>query len=307
MRVSPVLLETIERYHSLPRNCRIYPIRTTARQWKIPIYSKHKCGDICKITYIITCNAQGEHYVNIVNNPDYNNHGCSYSNLINQSIIKLTDFDENDPQTIDGEMLYGRQIVVPDREIFLYINFPVKYPKKIKIKSKDSYGFTLCHLLQTIRSVYEWIYQHEEDTATKKTFIIEKYCECNDVIIKYTETDETDTNCSICYETLDTNVIETSCEHRFHKNCIDEWLSQQQTCPLCRECLTVCDACNNTKITHIIYEGKIIPSELRNGLQRNLTNGVFGIYDYDIDHLLIEDLIYYRFCKTLFINILDHK
>jgi hypothetical protein len=42
-------------------------------------------------------------------------------------------------------------------------------------------------------------------------------------------------NCSICLETIDhTNIKSLGCNHKFHVNCIDEWLQIRRQCPLCR-------------------------------------------------------------------------
>ena len=47
-----------------------------------------------------------------------------------------------------------------------------------------------------------------------------------------------DSNCSICLVDLqnDTNLIQLTCEHYFHEECITEWLSMNDipNCPLCR-------------------------------------------------------------------------
>ena len=48
------------------------------------------------------------------------------------------------------------------------------------------------------------------------------------------ESDVESEDCPICMETLDTNVIVTHCEHKFHSNCLMEWNLQNTTCPLCR-------------------------------------------------------------------------
>ena len=43
--------------------------------------------------------------------------------------------------------------------------------------------------------------------------------------------------CPICLEELESEIKETSCEHTFHKYCLDKWLETKNSCPLCRESL----------------------------------------------------------------------
>lgn len=44
-----------------------------------------------------------------------------------------------------------------------------------------------------------------------------------------------DENCSICLEPMiDNRVKVINCSHNFHKDCLDEWLVRQRSCPLCR-------------------------------------------------------------------------
>ena len=48
-------------------------------------------------------------------------------------------------------------------------------------------------------------------------------------------TDNTDA-CAICLEPLcEKPVREIKCHHLFHKHCIDRWVQNHDTCPLCRE------------------------------------------------------------------------
>ncbi|CAF1222707.1 unnamed protein product [Adineta steineri] len=42
--------------------------------------------------------------------------------------------------------------------------------------------------------------------------------------------------CLICLENLSSNKTETfSCQHTFHRNCLEEWFKIERTCPLCRQ------------------------------------------------------------------------
>ena len=42
------------------------------------------------------------------------------------------------------------------------------------------------------------------------------------------------TRCSICLETLHPRFLELACTHHFHSKCIETWLKNNTTCPLCR-------------------------------------------------------------------------
>jgi len=42
-------------------------------------------------------------------------------------------------------------------------------------------------------------------------------------------------NCSICLELMDTKFITTNCGHKFHTDCYYKTLQYTTTCPLCRQ------------------------------------------------------------------------
>jgi len=60
------------------------------------------------------------------------------------------------------------------------------------------------------------------------------------VINRVKDTMATDNNCSICFEPMINNVATAlPCGHRFHKGCIQNWLSRSQgKCSLCRSVIT---------------------------------------------------------------------
>lgn len=45
---------------------------------------------------------------------------------------------------------------------------------------------------------------------------------------------EEKTNCTICLDELESTGSKLPCGHKFHKNCIGQWLQRASTCPLCR-------------------------------------------------------------------------
>lgn len=57
--------------------------------------------------------------------------------------------------------------------------------------------------------------------------------------------------CSICFVDFDwnnENLVVLKCGHIFHKDCIDIWINQQQTCPTCRVILSFSKKQKNKKL-----------------------------------------------------------
>ncbi len=303
------------------KNTRIYPLRTTSSIWKIKLYSKHICNDMCKLAYLHEYLPDNSSIMFIIDNPNYVDGRCPYSMKLNTSSVQISNYNKRDPNTIDGELLFYNNIVIPDKEIYLNISFPLKDPKNILIKSDNELGFSLSYLLNKIKNVYKWIYQEEENTTSIKTFKIIDQCNC---ILDKTENilnsliDIKDINgingindinniykdekCSICLENLKDNLKKTRCNHMFHKDCINEWVipNSKNTCPLCRNNLYLCE---NNCVNGIIYKeyiGKVIPRHLRGISSRNITDGIFGIYGYDIEDLFIDEMLYNSVTKVLY-------
>ena len=55
------------------------------------------------------------------------------------------------------------------------------------------------------------------------------------VCIKETRTEENMCSICLCGLTSSGDNITTTCNHVFHKECIDRWIGQSDNCPLCRK------------------------------------------------------------------------
>lgn len=288
------------------KKTRVYPLRTSSDEWKIKIFSKHICNNKCKFSYIEQIYDRNSTIMFIINNPSYKDGKCQYSSLITPSYIDFSSFDINIPKTIDGELLYENNIVIPDNKIYIMFDFPLKNPKKIVVKSNNILGFSLLELLNKIKNVYKWIYTEEEKTCSIKNHLIKKYCECNNTnnydYIK-DDKDDKDENCGICLENI-SNISKTECNHFFHKECLLKWIKVgKNSCPICRSTLYKCKKCING-ITYLYYKGKVVPKDVRGiDINRNETDGIFNIYDYDMEDILLEDMYYNKKTKILKLNV----
>ena len=59
----------------------------------------------------------------------------------------------------------------------------------------------------------------------------------NSTLFVYTDEENPLPDCSICHSAFSNNDIcrkINACQHSFHQSCIDSWLNQHNTCPLCR-------------------------------------------------------------------------
>lgn len=41
-------------------------------------------------------------------------------------------------------------------------------------------------------------------------------------------------DCSICLDQNDLGFVQTTCDHIFHKSCLNDWFAKQKNCPICR-------------------------------------------------------------------------
>ena len=282
---------------------RLYPIRFSRNYWTIPIVTEHICDpNICSKN--LQLNTETRELEEVLNK-DYKNGRCKNGNLLYPTFVPLSTFNYTNPHGSLGPLYKPDQIVIKDPIFDISIDFPLRNPTRVKINTGGS-ETTLRDLLFYITDAYKKIYNEEEETASLKEFVFKRDCDCNtmDSIEKIIPPHSKQGVCSICYDDFENNPLAVlKCGHKFIYNCISSWVNSDKTsCPLCRENVLNCDKCNGTKMIDYIQSYKVIPTYLRDDVFRNETDGKYGIYQYDIDHLVIEYLMYNNNTKTLLLQ-----
>lgn len=286
---------------------RIYPIRTTRNNWNIKLYSEHKCSENCDI--IMEIDENDSEQLIIKHNPTFIDGKCEFSDKTIQTCIRIFSFNKNNPFGEYGKLYNPNEKVIPDNSFTISIFFPLSHVFEIKISSEN--GFTLSELIYSIKILYEHIYREEERTSTPQIYNLKKSCSScgiNDLskyIDEIKEEDKLD-ECSICYSDYldDLDGCKLKCNHVFHNSCINKWIVNSKTCPICRYNIFMCNKCDGKGVIYYQFTGVVIPLEHRGHiLNRNRTNGMFGIYGFDFEDLLLTNMYYDRLKKKLFINI----
>jgi hypothetical protein len=266
---------------------RVYPIRKSRNKWFIRLFSYHDC-----------------------NSHSNEDEKCNKRNCIEDTLINISEFDITNPRGISGPLVNENEIVIADKKINIIFDYPLINIACISICSKNPLGFTLKELVLTVKSLYQHIYDEEEKTAPERTYDLEKLCEfCvfdkspleNYIIdLKQFKPEE---ECPICYSEFDKNesIASIRCGHSFHRKCVQEWINfNGKTCPVCRTQIKECQDCNGKLVINFSYTGTVIPLDKRGIiLNRNLTNGKYGIYGYDLDNLFLEGFWYDKKNKNL--------
>lgn len=285
---------------------RVYPIRTTRKEWSIPIYCYHHCNTRCSQIYILDEENPPTIRYTLVDNPNYKNGKCNRHNKLEKTSIDLSTFQYDNPLGCTGPLYEPNEIVIPDTYISVSINYPLSTCVNVTILAPTSNGFTLTELINSIKMVYQYIYEEEERTSTPRLYKIKQHCtNCSDKKPQDYVKDPPKMNklseCSICYNDYSQQPPgQLACNHNFHKECINKWLNSSPTCPLCRYSILKCDTCKGVGFIYYDYNGTVIPVEQRGYiLNRNHTNGIFGIYGHDLDDLAIEFMHYDRISKRL--------
>jgi hypothetical protein len=209
-----------------------------------------------------------------------------------KSNISLFKYNIKNPTTTTGSLQFCSQNILHKHISHVKIHFPLKNPVKATILYKSN--ITLKKIIHIIQTIYKHIYDIEEITSTPIEYTY--YEQCNDCvdISKYIQVENklSTEKCSICLSNLsDNETCLLKCCHYFHKHCLLQWCiyGNGKTCPICRKYISNCDKCKGKQIINIISEGKIIPKKYRDDENiRNNTNGIFKIYKYDLEKLLLN-------------------
>jgi len=285
---------------------RVYPIRTTRKSWKIPLFCFHECGEHCRIRMVP--DELEPNSVWLMENTDYVDGKCKHHANIERTIVQLSMFDLHSPSGLNGDLYNPKMIVIPDVSFTLSINYPLTHPLEVTIQASEPDGFNLTELIYSIKMLYKFIYQEEERTSNPYYYRLKKKCltcETRDIEDYVIVTDSPDEVCCICYSNYDDGSASIlQCKHVFHTHCIQRWLKTSSTCPLCRGRVFSCAGCDGSGVINYIFHGVVIPYEERgDDLYRNLTDGLFGIHSRDFEELIISKMYYDRSKKRLDINI----
>ena len=255
---------------------RVYPIRKSRRSWRIPIYSTHTC-DLC-----------------IAEQP------CPMDDTISTSSVTIDNWDTGTMQTNTGLLYDPNQVVIDDDSFFVDVSTPLNIAASITIFHPEP--VTTSALLSLIRDVYRRVYDIEARTSTVRSYLLELDCTvCNNESPALLPVEDSDDLCPICYSEYSSNTPggKLGCGHDFHVECIVRWLGTNQTCPMCRSATLSCSSCDNVG-THEIHADLAEFPRVYNGMVgRNTTDGMFGIFRYFRDQLVLHDMYYNRETKRL--------
>uniref|UniRef100_W5KDY1 Ring finger protein 150a n=1 Tax=Astyanax mexicanus TaxID=7994 RepID=W5KDY1_ASTMX len=96
------------------------------------------------------------------------------------------------------------------------------------------------------------------------------------------ETESEFDNCAVCIETYKPNDVVRilPCRHVFHKNCVDPWLQDHRTCPMCK--MNILKALASPPLLYNTYCSDDIPPDYELSLSSPPTNPVTGASEVTI-------------------------
>jgi hypothetical protein len=274
---------------------RVYPIRKSAKAWRIPILVTHVCNENCSYYLEREINEEGIWYIPKPNH-EYKDGKCPrYGKIFRSDGVPLKNFDVNNPSAYEEPICNPDEIVINDTRFSVIIRYPLRDPVKISMFAPSDRGFSRKQLIDSLKHIYEFIYREEERTATPIVYEYREICTtCQaDTVNIYLLNCKLVENCSICYNLGKKQGCSLPCGHKFHRKCVKGWVEQNNTCPLCRSYIKKCNSCNGLGFITHMRENVVIPIEERGFFyNRNTTDGIFGIWGHDFEDLVLEKLFY---------------
>lgn len=100
-------------------------------------------------------------------------------------------------------------------------------------------------------------------------------------------------DCPICFNQFQTSDMRmTPCSHQFCQTCLDEWLEDHNTCPICRTHISANDDNYDiTNLTNMIENNltNIIENNLNNIIENNLNTIIFNNLNHNLNENMIDN------------------
>lgn len=274
-----------------------YPKRDNKIYREIDMFNVHKCDFSCMVNIYQTGDIVHFNVNELVDGL------CEKNETITRGMIKLDSFEKDNPETTMGELLHDDEIILT-KGFNVYICFPVNNKCIFKIDAEKN--TTLGELLDTIKRIYQQIYDEEYNTCTPIRYTLVENCsDCNILSIQHDINNKEKIEgqeCVICLHD-DKDAIKLDCGHILHNECLSQWVAlNNNTCPICREYINKCNSCNGKLQIEKEYENKVIPIEHRRGICRNTTDGTFGVYGLDFENLYLNRIFYSNVGNKLYLK-----
>lgn len=245
-----------------------------------------------------------------VSNPHYKNGKCKQFGKNEQADIHMINYNIRNWTKSTNNILSPNEIVITDQFIVIIFKFPFKNDIKIKARSKQKSGFTRKEIINIIVKKYKEFYNIEKNSSHDQHYYFMSTCyKCNNKKLlrdDFLYKDNIRMKCSICNNTnkKDKIIRKLPCTHKYHKSCIDNYISTDNICPECPnyENLILCSTCKiptKTKLISTIIP--VIQQEKIKGLANSAdVDGLYGIISYEFNELFIKSLSYDTKNKILY-------
>jgi RING-H2 zinc finger domain len=271
----------------------MYPIRPTRLTWAYPFLTPHQCTPLCGASF-----EQREDEIVITQTDEK----CELVGSVDVCSIQLYTFSQGEEYIFDQPV-----IRLPLPSVLLMIDFPLETPYIRTYQLTDliqppNTFVTATDLLLVFKEMYEYVYQTEEERSPPRDYVYTEQCGSCDptqyASLQHLSSTPLDEPCSICQSDIAAVGVELECAHKFHAECLQQWVAKANTCPLCRAPVFNCAECNGTRGVQRTMRVVVPPFMEFNG-GRPPTDGPFGISDYYFEELCFKGMHYNRLTNTL--------